>query len=52
VVDKDFDYWLTYFDRNPGERYVSDGDPATVTVASGTTGKVGAVKAARVIERR
>jgi hypothetical protein len=31
---------------------VSDGDPTTVTVASGTTGKVGAVKAARVIERR
>ena len=52
VVEKDFDYWLTYFDRNPGERYVSDGDPATVTVASGTTGKLGAVKATRVIERR
>ena len=52
AVEKDLDYWLTYFDRNPGERYVSDGDAATVTVASGSTGKLGAVKAARVIERR
>jgi polysaccharide deacetylase len=52
VIDRDFDYWLTYFDRNPGERYVSDGDPATVTVASGSSGKLGAVKSARVIERR
>ena len=52
VVDRDFDYWLTYFDRNPGERYVSDGDPATITVASGSTGKLRAVKSARVIERR
>ena len=52
VVDKDFDYWLTYFDRNPRERYVSDGDPATITVASGSTGKVGAVRSARIVERR
>ena len=52
AVEKDLDYWLTYFDRNPGERYVSDGDPDTVTVASGSTGKLGAVRAARVIERR
>ena len=27
-------------------------DPATITVANGTTGKLGAVKATRVIERR
>jgi peptidoglycan/xylan/chitin deacetylase (PgdA/CDA1 family) len=52
AVDRDLDYWLTYFDRNPGERYVSDGDAATITVASGSTGKLGAVKSARVIERR
>ena len=52
AVGPDLDYWITYFDRNPGERYVSDGDAATVTVASGSTGKLGAVRTARVIERR
>lgn len=52
AVEKDLDYWLTYFDRNPGERYVSDGDAGTITVASGSTGKLRAVKSARVIERR
>ena len=52
AVGTDLDYWITYFDRNPGERYVSDGDPATITVASGSTGKVGAVHSARIVERR
>ena len=52
AVERDLEYWLTYFDRNPGERYVSDGDAATITVASGSTGKLGAVRTARVIERR
>ena len=51
-MERDLDYWLTYFDRNPGERYVSDGDAGTITVASGSTGKLGAVRSARVIERR
>ncbi|MGH7316116.1 MAG: polysaccharide deacetylase family protein [Candidatus Rokuibacteriota bacterium] len=52
AVERDLDYWITYFERNPGERYVSDGDAATITVASGSTGKLGAVRAGRVIERR
>jgi hypothetical protein len=52
AVERDLDYWITYFDRNPGERYVSDGDATTITVASGSTGKLGAVRTARVIERR
>ena len=51
-METELDYWITYFDRNPGERYVSDGDPATITVASGSTGKVRAVRGARVVERR
>ncbi len=52
AVGTDLDHWITYFDRNPGERYVSDGDAATITVASGSTGKVGAVWTSRVVERR
>jgi peptidoglycan/xylan/chitin deacetylase (PgdA/CDA1 family) len=52
AVERDVDYWLTYFDRNPSERYVSDGDAATITVAAGSAGKLGAVRSARVIERR
>jgi hypothetical protein len=52
ALERDLDYWLTYFDRNPGERYVSDGDAATITVTSGNSGKLGSVRAARVIERR
>ena len=52
AVERDVDFWLTYFDRNPSERYVSDGDAATITVAAGSVGKLGAVSSARVIERR
>jgi peptidoglycan/xylan/chitin deacetylase (PgdA/CDA1 family) len=52
AVERDLDYWLTYFDRNPGERYVSDGDAATITLASVHRDRLGAVRTARVIERR
>ena len=34
AVDQDFGYWLAYFEKNPGERFVSDGDPTTVTIPS------------------
>src|SRR4029434_11355593 len=51
AVEKDLDYWLTYFDRSPGERYVSDGDPGTITVVSRNAGKLGAASGARVLER-
>ncbi|MBI4594511.1 MAG: polysaccharide deacetylase family protein [Candidatus Rokubacteria bacterium] len=32
AVERDLTYWLDYFDRNPAERFVSDGNPATVTI--------------------
>jgi peptidoglycan/xylan/chitin deacetylase (PgdA/CDA1 family) len=30
--ERDLAYWLTYLDRHPEDRFVSDGDPATITV--------------------
>lgn len=33
-VDKDFDYWLEYFDEHPEERYISDGKVNTFVVNS------------------
>ncbi len=35
AIDQDLAFWLRYFDRNPQERFVSDGDPATLTVPVG-----------------
>ncbi len=32
AVDRDFGYWLSYFDKHPDERFVSDGDPTTLTI--------------------
>ncbi len=32
VVEHDLKEWLGYFDKNPQERFVSDGDMATVTI--------------------
>jgi hypothetical protein len=34
AVERDLAYWLGYFEKNPQERFVSDGDPASVTVPS------------------
>lgn len=31
-VNKDFEYWIKYFEENPGEKYVSDGDPMTFVI--------------------
>jgi len=32
AVERDLGYWLAYFEKNPHERFVSDGDPATISV--------------------
>jgi peptidoglycan/xylan/chitin deacetylase (PgdA/CDA1 family) len=40
AVDQDLGYWLGYFDKNPGERFVSDGDPGTVTIPAGRRDKL------------
>ena len=36
AVDRDLGYWLAYFEKNPGERFVSDGNASVVTVPAKT----------------
>ena len=51
AVEGDLGYWIGHFDRHPGERYVSDGDPATITVPKGMADKVRGGLPLKVIER-
>lgn len=53
AVERDLGYWLEYFQKNPGERYVSDGDPSTVAVPAALRDRVRKDLPAklRVIER-
>ena len=39
-VSKDFEYWISYFDEHPEERYVSDGDVNTFVINSADKDKV------------
>lgn len=32
AVERDLAYWIGHFDRNPEDRFVSDGDPETITI--------------------
>jgi peptidoglycan/xylan/chitin deacetylase (PgdA/CDA1 family) len=32
AVEQDLRYWLQHFERNPGDRFVSDGNPGIVTI--------------------
>ncbi len=50
AVEKDLDWWLTYFDRNPDERYVSDGNPAAI--AARPASEKPRTTAARTSQRR
>jgi peptidoglycan/xylan/chitin deacetylase (PgdA/CDA1 family) len=53
AIDQDLGRWLAYFDKNPAERFVSDGDPMTVTVPAGRRDRLRTPLAngLRVIER-
>jgi hypothetical protein len=53
AVEKDLGYWLDYFAKNPGERFVSDGNPVTLTVPAGARAKLKASlpKDLKVVER-
>lgn len=53
ALESELARWLGSFDRNPGERFVSDGDPSTVTIPRGSRGRLRAALPAgvRVVER-
>jgi len=53
AVDRDLGYWLGYFDKNPDERFVSDGDATVVTVPAARRDKLRSElpKAMKVQER-
>ena len=40
VVGESVAEWVQYFDKHPAERFVSDGDPDTVTVPRESSGEV------------
>ena len=52
AVETELAHWLSYFERNPRERYVSDGDPAVITVAPGGLDKVRRSPGSKVVERQ
>jgi peptidoglycan/xylan/chitin deacetylase (PgdA/CDA1 family) len=52
AVERDLAYWLNYFDKNPNERFVSDGDVNSVTVPAASRDRLRAeLRALRVVER-
>jgi len=53
ALESEISHWLDYFDRNPRERFVSDGDPLTVTVPKGMGRRVRETlpQGLRVVER-
>jgi hypothetical protein len=53
AVERDLAYWLRYFERNPHERFISDGDTASVTVPAARRERLraGLPGSVRVIER-
>jgi peptidoglycan/xylan/chitin deacetylase (PgdA/CDA1 family) len=51
ALESELAHWLSYFERNPQERYVSDGDASVITVPPGTLDKVRRSPGAKVVER-
>jgi len=53
ALDRDLKEWLTHFDKNPEDRFVSDGDPATITVPAAQRDRVRPTlpKPLKVVER-
>jgi peptidoglycan/xylan/chitin deacetylase (PgdA/CDA1 family) len=51
AVESELARWFSHFDRNPQERYVSDGNPELITVPKGSGDKVRRPDAVKVAER-
>ena len=51
ALGRDLSAWLDWFDKHPNERFVSDGDPATVTVPTDRRDTLKPDVKLRVIER-
>jgi peptidoglycan/xylan/chitin deacetylase (PgdA/CDA1 family) len=52
AVERDLGYWINYFDKNPHERFVSDGDANSVTVPAASRDRLRAeLRSLRVVER-
>lgn len=52
ALESELGEWLTYFDRHPEERYVSDGDPAVVTVPARSAGNVRPLPGVRTVQHQ
>ncbi len=53
ALESELHYWLRYFDRQSDERFVSDGNPATVTIPKGRRGELRELtgRSLQIIER-
>jgi len=51
ALESELGRWLSYFEKNPQERYVSDGDPGVITVPAGSMDKVKRSIGMKVVER-
>lgn len=51
AVERDLAYWLQHFDRNPQDRFVGDGDPATITIPAGQRARLRSDLTLKVVER-
>ena len=51
ALERDLMYWLDYFDKHPEERFVSDGDTASITVPRVRRARLRGDLSGRIIER-